>query len=271
MRVIRTMPDEGWVPVSNAAARDHRLSWRARGLLAELLSYPDGWETSIDKLVGQARKNGAVSEGRAAMRKAVAELADAGYVTYERTQDERGHWQTEMVVSDEPNRSGSDRRTRNRTVGIPAPRSADTSETDTSEDWSITNKTYTNTVTKTDLQTGSEEHSASLVSLAAAADAATRFQTNKPTIDETYALVNRMQPEALKKALLDFERKRARIYRNARRAAIAQFKKEKPGIFREGSSHVEVDCLSYKYAIQHYYPDLPTWIAKPLGLMSMSS
>jgi hypothetical protein len=74
MRVIRTMPDEGWVPISNEAARDHRLSWRARGLLVELLSYPDGWETTVDRLVAQARKHGDVSEGRAAMRKAIAEL-----------------------------------------------------------------------------------------------------------------------------------------------------------------------------------------------------
>lgn len=51
MRVIRTMPAEGWAPVANSATRDHYLSWRARGRLAELLFYPDGWQTTVDKLV----------------------------------------------------------------------------------------------------------------------------------------------------------------------------------------------------------------------------
>ncbi|BAL87279.1 hypothetical protein AMIS_20590 [Actinoplanes missouriensis 431] len=268
MKVIRVMPDEGWVPVANAAARDHRLSWRARGLLLELLSYPDGWETSVDKLVAQARREGSASEGRLAMRTAMKELADLGYVTYRRGHDEHGRWTTEMVVSDVPGSpEASDRRTKNRNVGIPEPRLPGTSENQTSEDWSVTNKTYTDTVTNTDLQRGSNEHSTSLASLAAAADAATRMNDQKPTLDETYALVDRMPKEVLAKALLDLERRRARIYREARRGAIGQFKRESPGVFREGNSYARVDNLSYKYAVQHYFPDLPTWMEKPLGLL----
>lgn len=270
MKVIRVMPDEGWVPVANSAARDHRLSWRARGLLVELLSYPDGWETTVDKLVKKAREQGPASEGRLAMRTAMKELADLGYVTYQRSHNQYGQWSTEMVVSDVPGSpQASDRRTRNRNVGIPEPRLPGTSETVTSEDWSVTNKTYTNTVTKTDLQRRSDEHSSSLASLATAADAAARNETRKPTIDEAYALVNRMPKEVRSKALLDLERRRPKIYRECRRGAIAQFKKESPGVFREGHAYDEVDCLSYKYAVQHYFPDLPTWMEKPLGLLSV--
>lgn len=265
MRVVRTMPDEGWVPISNEAARDHRLSWRARGLLAELLSYPDGWETSVDKLVAQARRHGDVSEGRAAMRKAIAELADAGYVTYERSQDKRGHWVTEMVVSDQPDANGADRRTKNRTVGIPAPRLADTSETETSDPWSVTNKTHTNTFTKTDLQRRTDEHSTSLASLATAADAAAQMRSEVPTLDEVYQRVNRMTANGRHKGLLDLERRRPRIYRECRRSAIAQTKRQNAKVFNEKDSAIEIDRLSYQYAVQHYYPDLPPWLKRPIA------
>lgn len=96
------MPDSGWVPISNDAVRDHRLSWRARGLLAELLSYPDGWDTTVEKLVAQAKREGGKAEGRDAMLKAMAELKKTGYVVYRRSQAEGGIFTTEMVVCDVP-------------------------------------------------------------------------------------------------------------------------------------------------------------------------
>lgn len=154
------MPEEGWTAIANSAHRDYRLSWRARGLLGELLSYPDGWDTTIDKLVAQAREHGDATEGRAAMRAAVAELAAIGYVRYIREADARGHWTTVMSVCDVPQPEPDVRRTRNRTVGGPDRRKPGTSEnrniggpdrrdTETSEGRSITKKKDTKTVTKT--------------------------------------------------------------------------------------------------------------------------
>lgn len=115
------MPDSGWVPIANDAARDHRLSWRARGLLAELLSYPDGWDVNVDSLVAKARREGGKAEGRDAMLKAVKELKDAGYVTYQRRQADGGKWTTEMVVTDVPHSpDDSDRHPESKGVGDPA-------------------------------------------------------------------------------------------------------------------------------------------------------
>jgi len=48
------MPPEGWVPVSNATAQQRRHSWRAKGLLADLLSFPDGYHVTFDKLMNIA-------------------------------------------------------------------------------------------------------------------------------------------------------------------------------------------------------------------------
>lgn len=94
------MPDTGWVPVSNIAAQDHRLSWKARGLLTELLSLPDGWETNIDKLVDMAAADDdSHTEGRYAMRAAMRELVKYGYVRKVRYR-EHGRWKTRMSVKD---------------------------------------------------------------------------------------------------------------------------------------------------------------------------
>lgn len=113
MKIIRTLPDSGWTPISNAAARDHRLSWRARGLLFEILSYPDGWEMSVDDLVKKAQAADGAAEGRDAMRRAMRELVDAGYV--ERVKyTENGRWLTRLEVSDSRSENASShRRTEN--------------------------------------------------------------------------------------------------------------------------------------------------------------
>jgi DNA-binding transcriptional ArsR family regulator len=76
--------------------RDSRLSFRARGVLAHLLSHNDGWHCTSDDLVR------AGTEGRDAIRAALRELREAGYVEIRRQQDDRGRWTTETMVYDEP-------------------------------------------------------------------------------------------------------------------------------------------------------------------------
>src|SRR5487761_1087752 len=91
-----------WTQVPNAVARDYRLSWRARGLLVELLSYPPGWETTIDGLVVRAKHANPNVEGREAMRTAARELKAAGYIATRRGQNSRGQWWTQLESTDEP-------------------------------------------------------------------------------------------------------------------------------------------------------------------------
>lgn len=104
--IRRTQPLFQFVQIPNLVARDYRLSWRARGLLIELLSYPPGWETTIDDMVDRAKKeaakNGGKIEGREAMRAAANELVRVGYIVRRRIQNERGHWRTESELSEDP-------------------------------------------------------------------------------------------------------------------------------------------------------------------------
>jgi hypothetical protein len=64
-----------------ATAQDRALSWRARGILAYLLSKPDGWECQEEDLIAEG------GEGKHAVRVALAELKTAGYLTIAREHD----------------------------------------------------------------------------------------------------------------------------------------------------------------------------------------
>jgi hypothetical protein len=107
MRIRRSRPTVEWTQIPNVVARDYRLSWRARGLLLELLSYPPGWETTIDDMVKHAQRrakaiDGGKVEGRDAMRAAARELKQAGYLVVTKHQDEHGRWYTDTEVADAP-------------------------------------------------------------------------------------------------------------------------------------------------------------------------
>jgi hypothetical protein len=89
-------PDLGWTSVHNDTARDARLSFRARGVLLHLLSNADGFRMTAADLVEAGR------EGRDAVRAALAELRQAGYLVVIRTQDAKGQWSTQTIVYDLP-------------------------------------------------------------------------------------------------------------------------------------------------------------------------
>lgn len=89
-------PDR-FVVLANHTVREARLSFRARGLLAYLLSMPEDWRTNSNQLAGQSPK-----EGRDAIRTALVELERAGYLKRIRVQDDAGRWRTETVVTDSP-------------------------------------------------------------------------------------------------------------------------------------------------------------------------
>lgn len=63
------------------AARDMRLTWRARGVLAEIaVGYQPGQAPSVSSLASLNRADRGQAEGREAFRRAVAELRAVGYL-----------------------------------------------------------------------------------------------------------------------------------------------------------------------------------------------
>lgn len=92
-------PADRFVMIANEALENSGLTWRARGVLAYLLSRPEGWSTSAERLASMSPKG---QEGRDSMRAVLTELESAGYVRREKAQDARGRWSTTLVVYDFP-------------------------------------------------------------------------------------------------------------------------------------------------------------------------
>ena len=82
MSIIRSPRQESnFTIVSNKVLRDTRLSYRARGILLDILSRPDNWRVSADALA----RNG--KEGRDAILTALNELREFRYIITVKTQD----------------------------------------------------------------------------------------------------------------------------------------------------------------------------------------
>lgn len=76
--------DDGFVRIPNRWARDERLSRKARGLLAEIMSHSVGWVVTERSLID------AGTEGRDAVRGGLRELEECGYIVREQDRGDGG-------------------------------------------------------------------------------------------------------------------------------------------------------------------------------------
>lgn len=96
MTTIRVASRSRYTVISNAAINDARLSFRARGVLVWLLAKPDDWTTSAEALASQA------TEGRDAVRSAMRELVNAGYLIRDKHRGPGGTWVSCLTIYEEP-------------------------------------------------------------------------------------------------------------------------------------------------------------------------
>lgn len=75
MAVFRVHKTRDFTVMSNHHLRDKNLTLKAKGLLSVILSLPDDWKYSIAGLAAICK------EGTSAIKSALQELTDAGYVT----------------------------------------------------------------------------------------------------------------------------------------------------------------------------------------------
>ncbi|MEU6667587.1 helix-turn-helix domain-containing protein [Streptomyces sp. NPDC046727] len=103
MRIHRTQHTSGFAVLPNTVLRDRRLSFSARGILAYLLSLPDGAREDVRTL---ADRNPGL--GRRGVSKAVDELIEHGYYVRRTWRDaETGRVRTETFVFDVPQDAAS--------------------------------------------------------------------------------------------------------------------------------------------------------------------
>lgn len=82
---INRVQDVPFAQIANAALRDKRLSFKARGLLAMVLSHSGEWEASREWLISQSEV-----DGKAAIQTALNELTELGYREVRHEQTESG-------------------------------------------------------------------------------------------------------------------------------------------------------------------------------------
>ncbi|WP_329134619.1 hypothetical protein OG552_19440 [Streptomyces sp. NBC_01476] len=73
MQIHRSRHERGFTVLPNTLLQDRRLSYTARGLLADLLSRPDGWREDGRHMADTS------PHGRLTVAKALRELTAAGY------------------------------------------------------------------------------------------------------------------------------------------------------------------------------------------------
>lgn len=95
MKIVRQPRKRNFTTVPNDVIENAALSFRARGLLIYMLSRPDGWTTSAERLVSAA------VEGRDAIRTALTEIETAGYLHRIKSRD-GGRFTSTWELSDTP-------------------------------------------------------------------------------------------------------------------------------------------------------------------------
>lgn len=90
-------PESHFVQIRNDVVRDRRLSYKARGLLAYMLSFPDNYRITSDAL-----SDASDVDGRGAVLSGLAELRKAGYLVTETLRDEKGTFAKKSHIFDKP-------------------------------------------------------------------------------------------------------------------------------------------------------------------------
>lgn len=95
--IIRRRVRSNFTTLPNELIHDHRLSWKALGILVFVLSFPDNFRFRLSHLSKQK------ASGRDATRTGIKELQVAGYLRIQRERGERGKFShTIWLVSDQP-------------------------------------------------------------------------------------------------------------------------------------------------------------------------
>ena len=94
--IIRVEKNRNYTVMSNQFLRNKELSMKAKGLLAVCLSLPDDWDYSISGLVAICK------ESVTAVRNAMKELEEHGYMKINKLQNDKGHFYYEYVIFETP-------------------------------------------------------------------------------------------------------------------------------------------------------------------------
>lgn len=98
MAIIHRRLTEKFTPISNEILADKRLSWKARGILAYMLSMKEDWQFYTTELATHSDKDGVK-----ALRSGLKELEELGYLRRLQPKKKDGHFDSfEWLLTDTP-------------------------------------------------------------------------------------------------------------------------------------------------------------------------
>lgn len=95
--IIRVEKNKNYVTMNRTVLNDERLSWKAKGIMAYMLSMPDDWKFYMNELVKHA------TDGERALRAGFKELQELGYVVRRPIREGQRIKEWETVVYEVPN------------------------------------------------------------------------------------------------------------------------------------------------------------------------
>lgn len=97
MAIYRVKKNKNYVVLNRTALNDERLSWKAKGIIAYMLSMPDDWKFYIEEIASHAK------DGVDSLRSGIKELSKHGYVKRFPIRDEKTQkiieWETVIYES----------------------------------------------------------------------------------------------------------------------------------------------------------------------------
>ena len=94
--IIRVKKETGYVVIDKTFLDDKSLSWKAKGIMAYMLSKPDDWTFYLDELMKHS------TDGKSSFRSGFKELQNAGYVHRVKHRQEDGTFEWETIVHERP-------------------------------------------------------------------------------------------------------------------------------------------------------------------------
>ena len=96
MAILRVSKDSNFTIIHNSVFMNYELSYKAKGLLCQMLSLPDGWSFSIEGLARLA------SDGRDSVANTLKELERAGYFRREKNRTDGKFQGIEYIIAEKP-------------------------------------------------------------------------------------------------------------------------------------------------------------------------
>ncbi|MGC7931282.1 DnaD domain protein [Lysinibacillus sp. VIII_CA] len=96
MGIIRVAKNSNYVVMNRTALNDNRLSWKAKGIMAYMLSMPDDWVFYMDELMTHS------TDGKASFRAGFNELKQCGYIERKPIREGQRIKEWETIVHEVP-------------------------------------------------------------------------------------------------------------------------------------------------------------------------